>query len=205
MTPNTITISVSFAVSPQQAPATLQKLSAFFSSDTPSTWSAHAPASAPVDEIVSMEAAPTEDDEWPSIPADATADFRDAAEDNLRRLREGAIPDQGWGGVKDLSGELASLPAETRKVVMRAIANGGHISRKEVYAVLGRDLKMSLKGFTKPAGSLTEDLIARGEVIKNNDLKPLLNPIYKKSKTYQPTQGFTVPIQVVSLMTGKTT
>lgn len=184
-----VTISLNFTVPAHDATALLQKLLAALPAGADTTMTA--PAAPPGQDIVARS--------WPPIPATAGEAYQKVAEENLRQLREGAIPDNGWGVVKDLPRVINSLPSETRKVVRRAIENGGHITRDEVYEVIGRDESKSLKGFTKPASSLTDRLISNGALPEN--AKPLLAPIYRKSKTFQQAQGFTVPVQVVSLMT----
>lgn len=116
-------------------------------------------------------------------------------------LSHGPIPDQGWGDVKDWPPVLKALPTETRKVVQHAIKNGGHISRAEVYEVLGRSEDQSLKGFTRPVNKVMEMLRAKKQI--RDDAEPLLTPIYETSKTYQQAQGFKVPVQVISLINSK--
>lgn len=181
-----VTISLSFTTPAQDAPALLQKLL----------------AALPPDAITTPGSQGQVGQSWPPIPATVGDAYRKVAEENLRQLRDGTILTCGWDTVKDLSGAIDSLRPETRKVVLRAIHNGGHITREEVYELLGRNTTQSLKGFTKPAASLTEKLKSGGEL--PDDAKPLLEPIYKESKTYQQAQGFAVPVQVVSLMTQRT-
>lgn len=184
----TVTISLNYTVPPQDASALLQKLLAAL------------PAAA----ITTVGSVPANGQHaatrsWPAIPSTAEDAYIHLAKDNLRRLVEGDIPDNGWGGVKDLPRAIASLRAQTRKVVLRAIENGGHITRDEVYELIGRDKEQSLNGFTKPSASLSKKLMDSGELPAH--AQPLLKPIYKKSKDLQKTQGFAVPVQVVSLMT----
>ncbi len=186
-------ITISLTVPAYQASALLQKLLAVFPVAADVTMAAPMPTPVPAtgQDIVAHS--------WPAIPVTAGEAYQKIAEENLRQLREGEIPGDGWGAVKNLPLVIDSLPSETRKVLRRAIENGGHITRDEVYEVIGRDESKSLKGFTKPAISLTDRLIANGELLGN--AKPLLTPIYRKSKTFQQAQGFAVPVQVVSLMT----
>lgn len=183
MNSSTITISLSYTLPAKDAPALLQKLL----------------AALPPGSNATVESQCQGAQSWPPVPVAAGEAYREVAEANLRQLRDGTIPDDGWGAVKDLPGAINSLRSETRKVVLRAIENGGHVTREEVYEVLGRDRSQSLKGFTKPVHSLTERLMSGGEL--SDDAKALLMPIYQKSKTYQQAQGFAVPVQVVSLMT----
>lgn len=134
---------------------------------------------------------------FPDLDPAVPGAYRGIAEQNLRQLKEGAIPDQGWGSANVLRA-IAELPVETRKVLVRAIENGGHITRAEVYEVLRRTPDQSLKGFTRPVNRLAESLLSRGEI--TGGAEPLLHPIYnQKSKTYQQAQGFHVPVQVVHL------
>lgn len=134
---------------------------------------------------------------FPDLDPAVPSAFRGIAEQNLQQLKKGSIPDQGWGSANVLRA-ISELPVETRKVVVRAIENGGHITRAEVYEVLRRAPDQSLKGFTRPVNRLTESLLSRGEI--TGAAEPLLHPIYnQKSKTYQQAQGFHVPVQVVHL------
>lgn len=173
-----VKITLSFELGLEQAPAFLQQLL------TALPAAAGFPASST--------------DQWPCIPPSAGDAYREEAEENLRRLRSGDIPDDGWTKVPNLPDVIDSLRAETRRVLMRAIENGGHVSRAEVFTILERNKDQSLKGFTKPAASVTERLMAEG--ILPRDARPLLTPIYTQSKTYQQAQGFTVPLQVVARM-----
>jgi hypothetical protein len=128
----------------------------------------------------------------------AGAALRNIAEANLKILQSGSVPDQGWGSVKDLRASINSLPNDTRRVVLKAIENGGYVTRAEVYEVIGRSTDQSLKGFTKPVNRLMETLKDRSEL--DADAEPLLMPVYDTTiKTYQQAQGFMVPVQVVSL------
>lgn len=176
----TNTIGITIHVAAHEAPAFLQRLLPILPQGATASTGAMPPPA------------------WPAVPVAAGSAYQRIAEDNLRRLREDDIPDDGWGGVQDLDKVVRSLRAETSKVVLRAIENGGHVSRDEVYALLGRDKEQSLKGFTKPVAGLMERLVASGQLAA--DAKPLLQPIYEKSRTYQQAQGFMVPVQVVSLL-----
>jgi hypothetical protein len=186
MKPSNVTISLNYSVPVQDAVALLQKLLAVL----------------PHDAAVATNHQASVPRSWPAVPPKAGEAYAKVAEENLRQLAEGTVPDDGWGQLNDLKGVIDSLRSETRAVVWRAIENGGHVSRDEVYELLGRDRSKSLKGFTRPAASLTERLIAAGEL--SSGAKQLLAPIYQKSKTYQQAQGFAVPVQVVSLMDHRT-
>ena len=178
-----VKISLSCTVSAQRAPSLLQELLAML----------------PKDGIANVsEEAPTTPASWPSVPASAGDAYRKRAEKNFQELAGGQIPEHGWGKVEDLRKLFDQLPSETRKVVLHAIANGGHISRDEVYEVLDRDKDKSLNGFTKPAARLTRQLVLNGSL--PSDAKPLLTPIYDKSPSFQQAQGFVVPLEVVLRM-----
>lgn len=181
MTEPTITISLSYTVAADVAPALLQKLLAVL------------PAGAVAGSTGSQAA-----HAWPEIPASAHDAYRKIAAGNLTKLQNGTIDDDGWGNVKDLPKVIASLRGSTKKVIQRAIDNGGHVSRDEVYELIGRGEEQSLKGFTRPATAITQRLTAAGELGPN--ALPLLKPIYAKSKSYQQAQGFVVPLQVVRLL-----
>jgi hypothetical protein len=190
-----ITINLSCTVQATDAPALLQKLLAALPGGMPPTTTVCSATASHA--IAGSESALSHD--WPPVPESAGEEYRKTAEENLRQLKHGAVPDHGWGRVRDLQKVIGSLRHETRKVVFRAIQNGGHVTRDEVYELLERDKTRSLKGFTKPAASLMERLISSGELPRN--ARPLLTPIYKQSNTYQQAQGFVVPLQLVSLMT----
>jgi hypothetical protein len=192
MSQASITIGVSCTVPAAEAPALLQKLLAVLPGGVIPTTTA-TPSTGASDS--NGDALPHR---WPPIPEYAGEVYRKIAEENLRHLQHGEIPDHGWGRVHNLQEVIGSLRSETRKVVLRAIQNGGHVTRDEVYELLERDKTQSLKGFTKPAANLMERLISSGELPRN--ARPLLEPIYKQSKTYQQAQGFVVPLQVVSLL-----
>lgn len=192
MSQASITIGVNCTVPAAEAPALLQKLLAVLPGGvTPTTTTNPMSGAGDSNEDVLPH-------RWPPIPEHAGDVYRKIAEENLRQLQHGEIPDHGWGRVQNLQEVIGSLRSETRKVVLRAIQNGGHVTRDEVYELLERDKTQSLKGFTKPAASLMERLISSGELPRS--ARPLLEPIYKQSKTYQQAQGFVVPLQVVSLL-----
>lgn len=126
--------------------------------------------------------------------------FEDLADENLQRLEKKEIPDEGWGEVHDLAGFIDRLPKNQKKAVLRAIENGGQVSRSEVFSLIGRSEDKSLKGFTKPVTRRMEEIQAKQEL--RLDATPLLCPIYDGSSRYQQAQGFTVPMQVVVRMRG---
>lgn len=192
MTQAIITIGVNFTVPATEASALLQRLLAVLPVGVISTTTSGAVSNT---DDSNEDALPHR---WPSIPASAGDVYLKVAEENLRQLQHGDIPDHGWGRVKNLQEVISSLRPETRKVVFRAIQNGGHVTRDEVYELLDRDKTQSLKGFTKPAANLMEKLFISGELPRS--ARPLLDPIYKQSKTYQQAQGFVVPLQIVSLL-----
>ncbi|OIJ88133.1 hypothetical protein BIV25_37115 [Streptomyces sp. MUSC 14] len=94
---------------------------------------------------------------------------------------------------------MAGSRAEVQiKVVKRAIANGGSITRSEVYELGGYPADRQLKGFTRPANRATQTLRDRGELPDEAD--ELLEPIYDMAiKGYQPAKGFRVPEELVTL------
>jgi hypothetical protein len=135
----------------------------------------------------------------PGIEDLAGTAYQRVAKSNLDQLTNGSFPDAGWGKVEDLSGIVGSFPTPARKVILRAIANGGHVSRAEVYAILGRSEDQSLKGFTRPVNRVMQSFQEKNAIPANAE--PLLEPIYDTSvKTYQQAQGFRVPLQVVAGM-----
>ncbi|HEY8360898.1 MAG TPA: DUF262 domain-containing protein [Ramlibacter sp.] len=121
--------------------------------------------------------------------------LRRRADEYERLLASGPAPDDGWQDVA-VKTVLALLPEAHRKVIERAIHNGGWVTRSEVYGLIGRSLDKSLKGFTRPTRSVTETL-QRGGWLRDG-AEPLLSPIYdESSQTYQQTQGFCVPVSIV--------
>jgi hypothetical protein len=129
---------------------------------------------------------------------DTSVVFKELADKHLESLVTGEILDEGWGQVKDLARVIATLPRNQQKVVIRAVENGGQISRSEMFELLGRSEDQSLKGFTKPVR------ILMGKLQANQDLPldavALLRPIYDGSSRFQQAQGFKVPMQVVVKM-----
>lgn len=121
------------------------------------------------------------------------------AEENVQRLEKKEVADEGWGEVPDLAGFINRLPKNQKKVVLRAIENGGQVSRSEVFALIGRAENKSLTGFTKPVARRMEEMQEKQELL---NAAPLLSPIYDGSSRYQQAQGFTVPMQVVVRMRG---
>lgn len=137
---------------------------------------------------------------FPQVSPLSGAVFQKVAEQNLRLLAESDVPQQGWGRA-DLPNALAQLPIEARKVVLRAIENGGHVSRDEVYELLDRTEEQSLRGFTRPVNRIMSNLQQTGEI--DGTAEPLLSPVYDQtSNAYQQAQGFVVPLQVVFRMKG---
>jgi hypothetical protein len=97
---------------------------------------------------------------------------------------------------------MAGSKAEVQiKVVKRAIANGGSVTRSEVYELGGYPADRKLKGFTRPANRATQALRDSSELPDEAD--ELLQPIYSMDiKGYQPAQGFRVPQELVTLGVG---
>jgi len=124
--------------------------------------------------------------------------FKTIVDENLQSLEKEEVPDEGWGQIHDLAGFINRLPKNQKKTVLRAIENGGKVSRSEVFALIGRSEDKSLKGFTKPVISRMEEMQEKQELPL--DATPLLRPIYDGSMRYQQAQGFLVPMQVVIRM-----
>lgn len=181
MTEPTITISLNYTVPAGQASATLQELLKLL----PAASSA-------------INSTPQAVHKWPAIPTSVDDEYRRRAEQNLMKLRTGVIEDEGWGNVKDLATVIKSLRDATRMVILRAIDNGGHVSRDEVYELIGRDEDKTLKGFTRPAVAVTTRLTKEGQL--GEEFKPLLKPVYAKSKSFQAAQGFVIPLQIVRML-----
>ncbi|QBY56458.1 hypothetical protein [Cupriavidus oxalaticus] len=200
MTEPTVTIGLNFTVPAMQAPGLLQKLIELLPPGSITSTSALASA-VPSAPISAAPSAPTSTPQpvhaWPPIKS-TDEEYRALAEQNLMNLRMGLIEDAGWGNVKNLVDAIKSLRVETRRVIMQAADNGGHVSREEVFHLIERDDDKSLRGFTRPAVALTEKLKKAGEL--GEDFKELLKPVYKKSKSFQSAQGFVIPLQVVRML-----
>jgi hypothetical protein len=120
------------------------------------------------------------------------------ADTNLQRLETKGIPDEGWGQVYDLAGFINRLPKNQKRVVLRAIENGGQVNRAEVFLLIGRSEDKSLTGFTKPVARKLKELKDKEEIPQK--AVPLLRPIYVGAGKNQRAQGFKVPMQVVVRM-----
>jgi hypothetical protein len=84
------------------------------------------------------------------------------------------------------------------KVIKRAIDTGGFVTRKEVYELAGYESTRSLKGFTRPTNRATNKLRDVGALPE--DAEELLAPKYDlELNSYQRTQGFTIPLEIVKL------
>jgi hypothetical protein len=106
----------------------------------------------------------------------------------------------GWSKtlVQDVKNSLHQSKALVQvKVIDAAIANGGIISREDVYRLGGYKKDRSLKGFTRPINRSMEALKNSGYMPE--DAEPLLEPIYDPYGGWQKAQGFRVPPEVVRL------
>jgi hypothetical protein len=95
--------------------------------------------------------------------------------------------------------KLAGSRADVQiQVVKRAIENGGSITRAEVFELGGYPTDRQLKGFTRPANRVTQELRDSGDLPEDAD--ELLDPIYDMAaKGYQQAKGFRVPSELVRL------
>lgn len=132
---------------------------------------------------------------FPDLDPNGGKTYLRAGQMNLRKLEAGEIEDAGWSKVTDLDGKLARLRKPYRAVLKRAVLNGGHISRDEVYREINRAPDKALKGFTRPVQALAKQLDAQGLLGANYE--ELLTPIYAGSGGFDKAEGFTVPLQVV--------
>ncbi len=97
--------------------------------------------------------------------------------------------------LEKLAGSRATVQI---KVIKRAIANGGSVTRDEVYELGGYKPTRSLKGFTRAANRATLALRDEGDLPE--DAEELLEPIYDMSvRSYQRARGFRIPLEVVKL------
>lgn len=82
--------------------------------------------------------------------------------------------------------------------IKRAIANGGSISRAEVYELGHYEASRSLKGFTRPVNRIVNAMIEAGTLPE--DAEELLTPDYDADVSgYQRARGFAVPPEIVRL------
>lgn len=157
-------------------------------------------------EVASVQpaAAEMDDEDDEAVPGPdksraATNVYEKLRADNERILAEGGqIADTGWTK-ESLRLALDQLPAVQKRVVMKAVENGGQISRAETYQVAQFPPNRSLKGFTRPVAGVMSQLREKGDLPESADA--LLSTIYDASiKTYQPVQGFKVPLEVVRIL-----
>lgn len=124
--------------------------------------------------------------------------LRKAQEESKRLLEANQIPPSGWN--KDaICQAIDLLPAPQKNVVLHAAAAGGPLSRMAVYQATGREPDRSLKGFTKPTARIKALLEKKGVLPAGAD--DLLQQIYDPAvKTFQPVQGFKIPLEVAVLI-----
>ncbi len=81
------------------------------------------------------------------------------------------------------------------EVIRFAIANGGHISRVEVYRIGGYEPDRMLRGFTRPANRVVNRMRTAGEIPAG--CADLLQPDYSNGPV---AQGFYVPSDLRQLL-----
>jgi len=88
------------------------------------------------------------------------------------------------------------------KVILRAVENGGTVTREEVYEIGGYPADRSLKGFTRPVNRVTQQMRDRGDLPE--DAEELLQPHYSEdARGYSRATGFRVPLELVVLYRNK--
>lgn len=121
-----------------------------------------------------------------------------AQEESKRLLAADQIPPSGWNE-DAIRQAINLLPMSQKNVVLHAAAAGGPLSRKAVYQATGRDPAKALTGFTKPAARIKALLEKKGVLPAGAD--DLLQQIYDPAvKSFQPVQGFKIPLGVAVLI-----
>ncbi|RJG05469.1 hypothetical protein D3870_05040 [Noviherbaspirillum cavernae] len=124
--------------------------------------------------------------------------LRKAQEESKRLLAANQIPSSGWNE-DSIRQVLDMLPEPQKNVVLHAAAAGGPLSRVAVYQATRRAPDRSLKGFTKPTARVKASLQKKGVLPMGAD--DLLQQIYDPAvATYQPVQGFKIPLEVAVLI-----
>jgi hypothetical protein len=141
-------------------------------------------------------------DDGVRLPVVAKDDvFRAIVAANREKLERGDVPRSGWtrAVVEEALEELPDLQAA---VVQQAIRNGGQVSRAEVYQLGAFPADRKLRGFTRPIVRVMAQLKDAGRLPQTAEV--LLVAVYdEENPTYQRTQGFTIPLEVVALMRSK--
>jgi hypothetical protein len=111
-------------------------------------------------------------------------------------------PSSGWTRAA-VDAALARLDVAQGRlqanVIRRAAAQGGEVSRAEVYEIAGYPPERSLKGFTRPVNRICKEL--KESAALSSDAEELLAPIYDEdNRSFQRAGGFRVPASVVELL-----
>ncbi|MGB8963075.1 MAG: hypothetical protein WCC38_14105, partial [Pseudonocardiaceae bacterium] len=79
--------------------------------------------------------------------------------------------------------------------IRKALANGGTVSRAEIYAIGNYSADRMLRGFTRPANRIVAQMRAAGEI--PSSAVDLLEPIYDRGVV---ADGFRVPSDLATLI-----
>lgn len=80
----------------------------------------------------------------------------------------------------------------------RAVANGGHVARAEVYALAGYAPERQLKNWTSPVNGAQVALVASGDLPE--DAAAALETDYGPGRGFRPAVGFNVAPEIVKLL-----
>lgn len=110
---------------------------------------------------------------------------------------EDIVTTPGWtaDNAERLFRRLEQQGPVQRGAILRAVQNGGFVSRDEVYELGGYAPERTLRGFTRPATRVTRELQERGYL---SDVAPdPLRTVYDPKQSYVQTAGFEVPRELL--------
>ena len=83
-------------------------------------------------------------------------------------------------------------------VIRQAAANGGTVSREEIFTICNFDSERMLRGFTRPCSRITTYLKSSG--VLPQDVEPCLTPEFDKEGI---AQAFRIPAEMVDVLAGE--
>jgi hypothetical protein len=119
------------------------------------------------------------------------------------------VDDESWRNAESTGWTRALIDALRSKLTAhgataqlaafdRAIANGGFVSRAEVYALAGYPPERQLKNWTSPVTSAQAALVASAGLPE--DATPALETDYGPGRGFRPAIGFNVAPEIVKIM-----
>jgi hypothetical protein len=99
--------------------------------------------------------------------------------------------------VMALIGQLEDEGYQQADVIRQAAANGGMISREEIFEICNFDSDRMLRGFTRPCSRITSYLKNTG--VLPRDVQPCLRPEFDKEGI---AQAFLIPPEMVEVLAG---